>query len=225
MPDPIYPASLMLLQGGADLMALLTEMGPFALLVLAILLLMSIASWGVILSKWLMFRKVRGETETFWRMFKKAKGLAEVAAASESLRYTPLVDLVDIGSEMLDERVPTTTLERSLSRASVGRLTELEHRMTFLATTASVAPFVGLFGTVMGVMGSFFGLSTAGPGGTTLASVGPGIAEALIATGVGLFAAIPSLVAYNYFVGELKYVGAQLDDLSAELMAIAEAGE
>lgn len=228
MSDPVFwglAAAALFLQAGADLIGLLSEIGPLAALVLVILLLMSIASWGVILSKWLLFRKVRRETETFWRMYKKAKGLSEVAAASESLRFTPLVDLLDIGTEMLENRVPPATLERSVSRAAVGRLSELEHRMTFLATTASVAPFIGLFGTVMGVIGSFVGLSTAEAGASTLASVGGGIAEALIATGVGLFAAIPSLVAYNYFVGELKYVGAQMDDLMAEFLAIAETGE
>jgi biopolymer transport protein TolQ len=221
-------AALWILQGGADLIGLLLDSGPVSKLVLVVLLLASVASWGVILSKALLFRKVRRESETFWRIFRKAGSLSEVGTASETLRVTPLVPLFDVGCELLSvgkdgASRPTSsrTLERTLQRAASGHLTELENRMTFLATTASAAPFVGLFGTVFGIIGSFLGLASAS-GGTTLASVGPGIADALIATAAGLFAAIPALIAYNHFVVELRHVGGQLDDLQAEFLAIAE---
>jgi biopolymer transport protein TolQ len=99
-------------------------------------------------------------------------------------------------------------------------VTLLEARLTFLATTASVAPFIGLFGTVWGVLTSFMGLSNADT--ATLRAVGPGIAEALIATAFGLFAAIPAVIAYNQFVNKVRNIASQLDDLQAELLAIAE---
>ncbi len=232
MPNPVYPAAW-ILQGGADLIALLRQTGPLAQVVLLILLVISVASWGVILSKALLFRKIRRESETFWRIFKKAGTLSEVGAACETLRFTPLVPVFDIGCELVaaagddvagrPRRASSpNTVERTLQRAAAGQLTELESRMTFLATTASAAPFIGLFGTVLGVIGSFLGLSALGGGGTSLASVGPGIAEALIATAAGLFAAIPAVVAYNHFVVELRHVGGQLDDLQAEFLAIVE---
>lgn len=239
MPIPVFPA-MWIFQGGADLIALVRTTGPLDQIVFTILVGISVASWGVILSKALLFKKIKKESETFWRIFKKANSLSEVGTAAETLRFTPLVPVFDVGYELVVEgSVPDPsaaspqggkapgpkTIERSLQRAASGQLTALENRMTFLATTASVAPFVGLFGTVMGVIGSFVGLSSVGAGGTSLASVGPGIAVALIATALGLFAAIPAVVAYNHFVTELRHVGGQLDDLQAEFLAIAEQNE
>lgn len=229
MPNPVFPAAL-ILQGGADLLVLFADAGPLDLSVQLLLLVISVASWGVILSKWLLFRKIRNESETFWRIFRKASSLSEVGTASETLRFTPLVPVFDVGCELVSAKqgesghqAPRpTTVERALQRAAAGQLTELESRMNFLATTASVAPFIGLFGTVMGVIGSFVGLSAVGSGGTTLASVGPGIAQALIATAGGLLAAIPAVVAYNNFVAQIRRVGGELDDLQAEFLAIAE---
>jgi biopolymer transport protein TolQ len=107
-----------------------------------------------------------------------------------------------------------------MQRSATAEVTQLEARLTFLATTASVAPFIGLFGTVWGVLTSFMGLSNADT--ATLRAVGPGIAEALIATAFGLFAAIPAVIAYNQFVNKVRNIASQLDDLQAELLAIAE---
>jgi biopolymer transport protein TolQ len=237
--NPVYPATW-ILQGGADLIALVQSTGPLDQTVFAILLVVSIASWGVIISKALLFKKIRKESDTFWRIFKKANNLSEVGTAAETLRFTPLVPVFDLGCELVGvpsggqardssdairRVVNSRTVERTIQRAASGQLSELENRMTFLATTAAVAPFIGLFGTVLGVIGSFVGLSTVGAGGTSLSSVGPGIAVALIATALGLFAAIPAVVAYNHFVTELRHVGGQLDDLQAEFMAIAEENE
>jgi biopolymer transport protein TolQ len=111
-------------------------------------------------------------------------------------------------------------LQRTLQRAATGELTRIEKRMTFLATTASVAPFVGLFGTVWGVMTSFSGLANANV--ATLRAVAPGIADALVATAFGLLAAIPAVIAYNHFVYQIRNLGGQLDDLQIEMLAIAE---
>ena len=220
--------------GGADVMRLLLETGPLARIVLLILLLFSIASWGVILSKGLMIRQIRGESEVFWRIFRKAHGLSEISTACETLRVTPLVPVFNAGYEMIGpvspdgSGVPTkvpsaATIERALQRAASAQLTELEARMTFLATTAAVTPFIGLFGTVLGVIGAFAGLAAANV--STVQSVAPGIAEALIATAAGLFAAIPAVVAYNHFVAAIRSLAAQIDDLQAEFMALAERNE
>jgi len=116
--------------------------------------------------------------------------------------------------------VNVATIQRTVQRAAAGQLTELEKRMTFLATTASVAPFIGLFGTVWGVMTSFAGLANANT--ATLRAVAPGIADALIATAFGLFAAIPAVIAYNQFVYQMRNLGGQLDDLQNEIVAMAE---
>ena len=124
-------------------------------------------------------------------------------------------------SPTVQSQVATMTMvERVLHRAAAAQMSKLESRMPLLATTAAVTPFIGLFGTVWGVMGSFAGLGNSTV--TTLSAVGPGIAEALIATAAGLFAAIPAVVAYNLFVGQIRRLGGQLDDLQAELLAIAE---
>ncbi|PYS53745.1 MAG: hypothetical protein DMG13_11320 [Acidobacteria bacterium] len=114
----------------------------------------------------------------------------------------------------------SAALQRTLQRAASAQLTRLESRMTFLATTASVTPFVGLFGTVWGVMTSFAGLANANV--ATLRAVAPGIADALIATAFGLFAAIPAVIAYNQFVYKIRNVGGELDDLQVEMLAMVE---
>ena len=228
MADLAYPAT-MILQGAPDVFDLLLTTGPLARVVLLILLLFSVGSWGVILSKGLMLRKIRKESKVFWRIFRKGHSLSAISAACEMLHFTPLVPVFDSGYEMIapvegdseSTQMPSeATLQRALFRAAAAQLTELETRMTFLATTASVTPFIGLFGTVWGVMGAFSGLADAAVG--TLQAVAPGMAEALIATAFGLFAAIPALVAYNHFVAEIRSLGGQLDDLQAEFLALAE---
>ncbi len=227
----VYPA-VWILQGGADIIALLRTTGPIVRVVLLILLIFSIASWGVILSKLLLFRKIRRESETFWQVFEKAHNLSEIRGVRETLRFTPLMPVFEAGYEMIEPasdeadgtvqtKVATITMiERVLHRASVAQVALLESRMTLLATTAAVTPFIGLFGTVWGIIGAFVGLGSSDV--TTLNAVSQGIAEALIATALGLFAAIPAVVAYNLFVAEIRRQSGQLDDLGAELLAIAE---
>jgi biopolymer transport protein TolQ len=219
-----------------DLIALLRSTSPITRFVLAVLLIFSVWSWGIILSKSLLLRTIRKESVTFWKIFRKGQSLSEIATACETLRFTPLVPVFNVGADLLEPRATrpqgqgrvalksaTATLpliQRTLQRAASGELTKIERRMTFLATTASVAPFVGLFGTVWGVMTSFSGLATANV--ATLRAVAPGIADALIATAFGLFTAIPAVIAYNHFVYEIRNLGGQLDDLQVEMLAIAE---
>lgn len=205
---------------GIDILFLLAQTGPFARAILLILLLFSIASWGVILSKGLMLRRIRRESETFWRIFRKAGNLGEVRTAVETLNFTPLVPVFDAGYEVVTGTAKPAIVERTLRRASAAELSRLESRLTFLATTASVTPYIGLLGTVGGVIGSFAGLANTNV--TTLSAVAPGIADALIATGCGLFAAIPAVIAYNHFVAHLRRLGSELDDLGAEMLSFAE---
>ena len=224
----------MLIQSQVDFIALLENTGPVAKVVLFILLIFSVMSWGIILSKVLLLRKVNRESDTFWKIFRKSKNLSEISMACETLRFTPLVAVlnsaVDVlqpasvhsskGALVVQTSASPAVLQRTMQRSATAELTLLESRLTFLATTASVAPFIGLFGTVWGVLTSFLGLSNADT--ATLRAVGPGIAEALIATAFGLFAAIPAVIAYNQFVNKVRNIASQLDDLQADLLSISE---
>ena len=204
---------------GLNLIEVLRQTTPLTQVVLAILLIFSIWSWGIILSKTLLLRKIRRESETFWKIFRRGKSLSEISTALETLRFTPLVAVFNAAAET-SGRASAGVLQRSVQRAASAQLTRLERRMNFLATTASVAPFIGLFGTVWGVMTSFAGLANANT--ATLRAVAPGIADALIATAFGLFAAIPAVIAYNNFVYQIRNVAGQLDDLQMEVLANVE---
>jgi biopolymer transport protein TolQ len=205
--------------------------------VLAVLLIFSVWSWGIIFSKSLLLRKIRKESVTFWKIFRRGQNLSEIRTACETLRFTPLAPVFAAGADLLlpvpgklqsqgslalmaSTGISVATVQRTVQRAAAAQLTRLERRMTFLATTASVAPFIGLFGTVWGVMTSFAGLANANS--ATLRAVAPGIADALIATAFGLFAAIPAVIAYNQFVYQVRNLGGQLDDLQNEIIATAE---
>ena len=211
-------------QSDIGLISLLQNTGTTSKIVLFILLILSVWSWGVILAKALLLRRVRAESDIFWRIFRKGKTLSEIGTAVEALRFTPLVPVFNSGVPFAAKKSPNTNaLERVMQRTATSQLTTLESRLTFLATTASAAPFVGLFGTVVGVLTAFLDLSNADS--ASLKAVGPGIADALLATALGLFAAIPAVVAYNQFVYRLRNIGGQLDDLQAEMLNIAEDSE
>jgi biopolymer transport protein TolQ len=204
---------------GLNLIEVLQGSSTLTKVILAILLIFSIWSWGIILSKTLLFRKINRENETFWKMFRRGKSVSEISTALESLRFTPLVPVFNAAAER-SGKTSALALQRTVQRAAASQLTRLEKRMNFLATTASVAPFIGLFGTVLGVMSSFIGLGNANT--ATLRAVAPGMADALIATAFGLFAAIPAVIWYNHFVYKLRNLGGELDDLQAELLAAVE---
>lgn len=219
-----------------NLIEVLRQTTPVTQFVLAVLLIFSIWSWGIILSKALLLRKIRKESETFWKIFRKGQSLSEIGTACEALRFTPLVPVFNSVAELIQPRAGKVqlqgslalksatanlpALQRAMQRSASAELTRLEKRLTFLATTASVAPFIGLFGTVWGVMTSFAGLANANV--ATFRAVAPGIADALVATAFGLFAAIPAVIAYNQFVYQIRNLGGQLDDLQVDMLAIAE---
>lgn len=214
----------MLIQSDVSLLSMLQNTGAISRIVLLILLAFSVWSWGIILSKALLMRKVRAESDTFWRIFRKGQNLSEIGVACEVLRFTPLVPVFNSGAPLAAKKTSNTNaLSRAMQRTSAAQLTALENRLTFLASTASAAPFVGLFGTVVGILIAFRDLAAAET--ATLKAVGPGIADALLATAVGLFAAIPAVIAYNAFVVRLRKIGGQLDDLQSEMLDIAEGTE
>jgi len=219
-----------------NVLDILRQTTPITQVVLAVLLVFSIWSWGIILSKALLLRKIRKESATFWKVFRRGQNLSEIRTACEALHFTPLVPVFAAGADLLmpgpgklqsqgnlalkSAVISVATVQRMIQRAAAAAVTELEKRMTFLATTASVAPFIGLFGTVWGVMTAFNGLANANS--ASLRAVAPGIADALIATAFGLFAAIPAVIAYNQFVYQIRNLSGQLDDLQNEMLAEAE---
>ena len=200
---------------------------PVQIGVLLLLLAFSLLSWAIILSKWGRFRQAREAGRQFLRAFRKAPDIDTVALASERFRASPLVTVFDFGYSEVERQVKargTVTnklaLERTLQLGISEELTRLERNMNWLATAASVSPFVGLFGTVWGIMNAFNSLGQAGS--ASLRAVAPGISDALIATAMGLAAAIPAAVFYNYFGNVVKEFGARMEDFSLEFLNLTE---
>jgi biopolymer transport protein TolQ len=194
---------------------------------LGILVCFSLYSWTVVFSKWSALRNARQTNHRFLRAFRKANGLEAVVVASEQFRPSPLVSVFDFGYEEVERQVKSrgrvasrTAVERALQLGVSEELTKLERNMPWLATTASVTPFIGLFGTVWGIIRAFNDLTT--QGSTSLRAVGPGIAGALIATAFGLFAAIPAAIFYNHFSHAIRLIGTRMDDFSLEFLNLAE---
>ena len=185
-----------------NLIEVLRQTTPVTRFVLAVLLIFSVWSWAIILSKALVLRKIRRESETFWKIFRRGKTLSEISTALETLRFTPLVPVFNAAAEK-SGTVSAGALQRAVQRAAAAQLTRLEKRMNFLATTASVAPFIGLFGTVIGVMVAFQAMSKSGLSGEAMAN---GISEALSATALGLLVAIPSVIGYNALLNRAQGV-------------------
>jgi biopolymer transport protein TolQ len=208
--------------------------------VLAILIVISIWSWAIMLSKVWSYRHVERQTVKFLEAFRKSTKFSEVQAVCATLPASPLVGVFQAGYAELNAQFrltgpqaanppgpaprPTlkslTAVDRALLRAATVEINKLEKRVPFLATVASVTPFIGLFGTVVGITIAFQRIGTTGS--TNLAVVGPSISEALIATAAGLFAAIPAVLAYNHFSTRIKLFAAEMDDFSLEFLNIAE---
>jgi len=214
-------------QHSGALVEMLHNSGPTALTVLGILLISSIFSWAIMLSKWRTFSKAEDQNKKFVRAFRKSGRLSEIAAVADQFRPSPLVAVFH---EIHDEyqrqssgrgmpRNPQA-LERAALTAASESLTLMESRMTWLATIAQSATFVGLFGTVMGIVDAFHGLGTAGA--ATLRAVAPGISEALITTAAGLVVAVPALVGYNQLTARLRESAARMDDFGRELLNAIE---
>lgn len=231
-------------QHSTSMLDMLSGAGPVVLGVLYLLLFFSIVSWGIMLYKARQLRQARIESKRFSDVFWELQDLPAVHAAAVELRGSPLARIFRAGYQELmrltRSRTPVQpggegspgqqpegngdrgidTVERALRRAVREQVTYLERALTFLATTASTAPFVGLFGTVWGIMNAFRGLSLTRT--STIQAVAPGIAEALVATAIGLAAAIPSVVAYNHFSRRVRVLTSDMENFSSEFLNIAE---
>jgi len=223
-----------------DFAQLIYSASPIVKFVLGLLLLFSVISWGIILYKWWSFRGIEKQSSTFLDVFRKSAKFSEVQAVCPSLGLSPLVGMFQAGYAELSAQLranqpapaspgsaatrPTlrsiTAVDRALLRASSIELSKLEKRVTFLATTASITPFIGLFGTVWGIMTAFMNIGQ--QGSTDLAVVSTPIAEALIATALGLFAAIPAVYFYNHFTYKVKGYASEMDDFALEFLNISE---
>lgn len=222
MPDPLAALYLQ-----TNYWELISHGSPLLNAVLVVLLGFSVFSWTIVFQKWSAFNSARSADTRFLRAFRKANGLEAVMVASEQFRPSPLVSVFDHGYEEVSRQVKARgglanrdALGRSLQLGTNEQIARLEHNLGWLATTASVSPFIGLFGTVLGIIRAFQSLGSAGS--TSLRSVGPGISEALIATAVGLAAAIPAAIFYNHFGNLLKEMGSRLDDFSLEFLNMIE---
>jgi biopolymer transport protein TolQ len=200
---------------------------PATLAVMGLLLMFSLISWTIIFSKLAQFRRAKSYNRKFLRSFRKATRLDAIAAASEEYRAAPLVTVFDFGYSEVSRQLAGRSkmsnipaLERTLQLGMSEEITKLERSMSWLATTATVSPFIGLFGTVWGIINAFQALSLTGS--TSMRSVGPGIAEALVTTALGLAAAIPAAVFYNHFGHVIKEMGARMEDFSLEFLNLTE---
>lgn len=213
--------------GGSALMEMIHNSGPVAFAVLIVLLICSVFSWAIMISKWSSYGKAEAQSKRFLRAFRKSGRLGELATVSDQFKPSPLVAVFN---EIHDEyqrqsggrglpRNPVA-LDRAAQTASSEALTVMESRMTWLATIAAIAPFIGLLGTVMGIIDAFHGLGASGA--ATLRAVAPGISEALITTAAGLVVAIPAVVGYNQLTARLREFAARMDDFGRELLNAIE---
>lgn len=192
-----------------------------------LLIAASCLSWAIIFSKWTRLRKARDENNKFLRAFRKASGFEAIGASCEQFTAAPLVTVYDFGYTEVERQLRSrqklnnrTAIERSLQIGAGEELSRLEKNMSWLATIAAITPFVGLFGTVWGIIEAFQALT--GAGAASLRAVGPGIADALVATAMGLFAAIPAAIFYNYFGFMIREIGARMEDFGLEFMNLIE---
>ncbi len=228
------------LSSNTDIVQLILDSSWLSLGVLFILLTFSAISWGITLYKIAVFRRAARQTAIFLDVFRKSSKFSEVQAVCPSLKESPLVGLFQAGYSEVNAQMrqapadatkppapagrPTLrsldAVDRALMRAQAVELAKLERHVPFLATVASITPFIGLFGTVWGIMGSFNSIGAAGS--SSLGVVAPGIAEALIATAAGLFAAIPAVYFYNHFTQRVKELASVMEDFSLEFLNICE---
>jgi biopolymer transport protein TolQ len=220
----MYYSFLLALFIGGEIVDLVNETGLVAKSVLVILLVFSLISWAIILAKWSLLRRARVQSGRFVRAFRKAQRMQDVAAVAEQFRPSPLVGIFEGGFEEYKRQVGNPTgvvrnpmaIQRAMQIAASEELTRFERSMPWLAITGAVTPFVGLFGTVWGIIDAFHGLGTAGA--ATLRAVAPGISEALITTAAGLAAAIPAVIAYNLIGGSIREFAARGDDFALEML-------
>jgi biopolymer transport protein TolQ len=205
----------------------LLRASPIAKGVLALLVVFSIVSWAIIIGKWRWIKKSERATHEFLQSFRKRQKLSDVYVDSESLKDSPVARLFvagydEIGNQMNSSRevYSLEVLGRVLQSSTIDEVTALERSLSWLATTANASPFIGLFGTVVGIIIAFQGLSSAGS--SSIQAVAPGIAEALIATAAGIATAVPAAIFYNLFLARIKNLTAVMDRFGLELLNVVE---
>lgn len=210
----------------------LSSTGLIARIVLLILLSFSVLSWAIIFHKYRVFKRALRDSTEFLHVFRQSKKLSEIRSTCAVLKGSPLPEVFQAGYREIETQATVSenpgkpvirsleSVRRSLQIGSTEELTRMERWMPWLATTAAASPFIGLFGTVWGIMDAFHGLGMAGA--ASLRSVAPGISEALITTAAGLFAAIPALIAYNQFIQRLKEFGLMMDGFALEFLNMTE---
>lgn len=214
-----------------NIFTIIAEADIVVQLILLLLVFFSVFSWAIIFFKYKTIKAGFKQSAKFLDVFRRSKSLSDVNDAAKKLRASPLAVIFLAGNKELAYQskasaengwsaAKTDSLNRALLKASNAEISRLEKMMFFLATTGSVSPFIGLFGTVWGIMISFIRIGAMRS--ASLQVVAPGIAEALIATAVGLFAAVPAVIAYNYFLGRIKDLIADMEDFSLEFLSIAE---
>ena len=232
-----------------DIVHMISNAGPMVQFVMLLLLFFSIMSWAIILIKYRYIRRAFRESAEFTEFFWKSRDLSNAFAKAKQLTGSPQARIFRIGyvelkktsqsalpsaspdpssnkqsghpNMSMDARFTgTDNIQRALRRAITTEMTRMTQMVPFLATTGNTAPFIGLFGTVWGIMNSFVGIGQ--KGSANLAVVAPGISEALVATAAGLAAAIPAVIAYNFFMSKIRVVESELDSFSADLLNIIE---
>jgi len=215
---------------------LILNSGTIAILVYLLLLAFSILSWTIIFRKLALFKKVEKQSHQFLKVFHESSKLSSIYKASPTYRDSPLVGVFLSGYNEMNSQLKAASsqenepprlkiksiaaVERALRKSSTVELTSLEKSLNWLATTGSVSPFIGLFGTVVGIINAFHGLGQLET--TSIQAVAPGISEALVATAFGLFAAIPAVIFFNHFLSRIKHMASLLDDFSTEFANLVD---
>ncbi len=220
-------SSVLLLFVGGEIVDLVLQTGPVAKTVLVLLIAFSVLSWAVILAKWRLIRRSRTQSGRFMRAFRKAQRIQDIASVADQFRPSPLVGVFEAAVAEFKRQMGTTggihnlvAIQRAMQIASSEEITRLERNVPYLAITGVVTPFIGLFGTVWGIIDAFHGLGTAGA--ATLRAVAPGISEALITTAAGLAAAIPAVIAYNLIIASIREMASRNDDFTLEMLNLVE---
>ena len=223
----MHCSPVFLLFVGGEIVDLVLQTGAVAKAALLLLLAFSVISWAVILSKWRVIQRARTQSARFVRAFRKAQRMQDVASVAEQFRPSPLVGGFGGAVEEFRRQMGMTgsvqnvvAIQRAMQVASSEEITRLERNVPWLAITGAVTPFIGLFGTVWGIIDAFHGLGTAGA--ATLRAVAPGVSEALITTAAGLAAAIPAVIAYNLINASIRELAARNDDFSLEMLNLVE---
>ena len=221
-------------EGQLDIVQILLESGLVVKSVLIALIIASIMSWGIIFKKKTLLSTTRKNNDEFLKAYREGKTLRDIFNSTEHISFSPFKNIFDhaykeffkISDKAQGDKILNhfktfgfTSIQRSIRKASNESNIKLEASLSNLASVSSAAPFVGLFGTVWGIINSFTGIAG---GGATLDAVAPGIAEALVATAIGLLAAIPAMWYYNKFNNEIGVINSEMESLEQDILNLVE---